>query len=185
LVGKLDLAHGRGPGGSGSPLGFPNTAPFGIVTPFQWSWNVMKTIIGAVVIFVFFAVAPGTATSGTRTAVQTNPDLPKRVGECTQTSIVKITTRFGERLLYPVPKDFDPGTSVTFANNGSQVSYTMVPEIYRSWIGDRVLMCLISIPRDCPSSRPDDNRGLTYTTTNLRTEESWTLPDSQHRCGGA
>jgi hypothetical protein len=24
-----------------------------------------------------------------------------------------------------------------------------------------------------------------YTTTNLRTLDSWTLPDSQHMCGGA
>jgi hypothetical protein len=175
------------PGGSGPALASRKPHHLLSFTPFQFHLGPcrMKAIIGAVLMFAFFAVAPGTATSGTRTAVQTNPDLPKHVGECTRTSIVTITTRFGERLLYPVPKDFDPGTSVTFANNGSQVSYTMVPEIYRSRIGDRVLMCLISVPRDCPSSRPDDNRGLMYTTTNLRTEESWTLPDSQHRCGGA
>ena len=31
-------------------------------------------------------------------------------------------------------------------------------------------MCLVSIPPHCPKG---DNRGLVYTTTNLRTLESW------------
>ena len=30
-----------------------------------------------------------------------------------------------------------------------------------------------------------DNRGKIYTTTNLRTLDSWTLTDSEHSCGGA
>ena len=30
-----------------------------------------------------------------------------------------------------------------------------------------------------------DARGRIYTTTNLRTLESWTMPDSEHQCGGA
>jgi hypothetical protein len=37
-----------------------------------------------------------------------------------------------------------------------------------------------SIPKDCP---PGDDRGREYTTTNLRTDEAWTLPDSQQMCG--
>jgi hypothetical protein len=38
------------------------------------------------------------------------------------------------------------------------------------------------LPTNCP---PGDHRGKLYTTTNLRTEEAWTLPDAEHGCGGA
>ncbi len=48
--------------------------------------------------------------------------------------------------------------------------------------GDKVYVCLMSILANCP---PGDDRGRVYTTTNLRTMESWTLPDSEHSCGGA
>ena len=68
------------------------------------------------------------------------------------------------------------------ANGVYGVSYEQVPAVQASRRGDRVITCLISIPQHCP---PGDARGRVYTTTNLRTEESWTLPDSQHRCGGA
>ena len=108
--------------------------------------------------------------------------LPQNVGQCVRTSIVNIADRFGEKLLPTIGNQFDPGTSVTFTNSGFQVSYDRIPEIYRSRVGDAVLMCLISLPQDCP---PGDDRGRIYTTTNLRTQESWTLPDSQHSCGGA
>jgi hypothetical protein len=43
-------------------------------------------------------------------------------------------------------------------------------------------MCLVQLPFACPAG---DVRGRWYTTTNLRTLESWTLPDAEHGCGGA
>jgi hypothetical protein len=108
--------------------------------------------------------------------------LPQNIGQCVRTSIVQIADRFGAKLTPTVSSEFDPGTSVTFANGGFQVSYERIPQIYRSRVGDSALVCLVSIPRNCP---PGDDRGRVYTATNLRTEESWTLPDSQHSCGGA
>lgn len=57
-----------------------------------------------------------------------------------------------------------------------------LPAIKNSRVGDHVLNCLVFIPKDCPKG---DDRGRIYTVTNLRTLESWTLPDSQHSCGGA
>jgi hypothetical protein len=45
-----------------------------------------------------------------------------------------------------------------------------------------VRICLVSLPQNCP---PGDTRGRIYKTTNLRTRQSWTLPDSEHSCGGA
>jgi hypothetical protein len=58
----------------------------------------------------------------------------------------------------------------------------MVPEAESSKPRDPVKLCLISIPKNCP---PGDNRGKVYTATNLRTKKTFTLPDSQHSCGGA
>lgn len=108
--------------------------------------------------------------------------LPVAVGECAKTKITAITTRFGETLKPPVSDDVDPGTAVSFANKGYQVTYTYEPAIARSAIGDPVLICLVSLPKDCPKG---DDRGKVYATTNFRTQGSWLMADSQHLCGGA
>lgn len=102
--------------------------------------------------------------------------LPTRVGACTASSISEI----GGRL--EGDDNFESGTSVFFADGGSQVSYDKEWGIIRSKIGDPVRICLVSIPKDCP---PGDDRGKVYRTTNLRTGERWELSDSQHMCGGA
>ena len=97
-----------------------------------------------------------------------------RIGQCVETRVKEVGTR-----LEGAPGS---GSLVTFANGGVQVSYDQVPEVDQSRPGDRVSMCLVSIPKDCP---PGDDRGRTYKTTNKRTGQSWTLPDSEHACGGA
>jgi hypothetical protein len=106
--------------------------------------------------------------------------LPKKIGECSVTRIKEITTR----LVNAVTGARIPGSgsAVWYRNGGYQVSYNEEDEIGRSRVGDRVRMCLVTIPTDCPRG---DMRGFRYTTTNLRTGEEWTLPDSQHSCGGA
>jgi len=106
--------------------------------------------------------------------------LPTQVGQCTNTTIKDVTTRLQEGPTFkPIP---DSGSAVDFANGGYQVSYDTIPAITQSRAGDPVTMCLASKPKGCP---PGDNRGITYKTTNLRTHGSWTLPDSEHMCGGA
>jgi hypothetical protein len=57
-----------------------------------------------------------------------------------------------------------------------------LPAIEQSKAGDAARMCLVSTPRNCPKG---GQRGRVYRTTNLRTRQSWQLPDSQHMCGGA
>jgi hypothetical protein len=99
--------------------------------------------------------------------------LPTLVGTCSETTIEDIGYRLG---------DPDTGSAISYANGGGGVSYDTVPEIHRSQIGDPVNLCLVFIPQDCP---PGDDRGKIYRATNLRTGESWELPDSQHSCGGA
>jgi hypothetical protein len=109
-------------------------------------------------------------------------DLPKRVGDCVNTKIYWVGTRLGCSRGVGCRNDPDSGSAVNFKNGGSQVTYDTVPAIEESRKGDPVRMCLVSIPRNCPKG---DNRGREYRTTNLRTRKSWTLPDSEHQCGGA
>jgi hypothetical protein len=105
--------------------------------------------------------------------------IPTRVGTCAFTRVTGVHQRLeGEN-----HREMQgSGSAVELANGVYGVSYEQVPAVQASRRGDRVITCLISIPQRCP---PGDARGRVYTTTNLRTEESWTLPDSQHRCGGA
>ena len=110
-------------------------------------------------------------------------NLPKRIGQCSYTSITAITDRFDQKLSPSPPTDgFDPGTKIRYANDVYQFSYEKETAIIRSAIGDKVQICLIEIPKNCP---PGDSRGRVYNTKNLRTGEAWSLPDSQHSCGGA
>jgi len=106
--------------------------------------------------------------------------LPSRPGICGLTTITDIFTRLVDRRTgKSLPAS---GSVIIFANGGQQVSEVDISAIMKSRKRDKVYMCLISLPTDCP---PGDNRGREYTTTNLRTMESWTLPDSVHTCGGA
>jgi len=100
--------------------------------------------------------------------------LPTRVGHCSETTITVLASR--------LEKTPESGSAVEFENGGYQVSYETVPEVQQSRVGDKVRMCLVSIPTGCPKG---DVRGRIYKTTNLRTRQSWELPDSQHSCGGA
>ena len=104
--------------------------------------------------------------------------IPTRIGGCSRTYITGTATRFGD----PLNTTAENGTVVNYQNGGTQTSYDRVPEIVQSRVGDQVLMCLVKLPQGCPKG---DVRGKIYTTTNLRTQGSWTLSDSQHMCGGA
>jgi uncharacterized protein len=108
--------------------------------------------------------------------------LPTSLGQCTVTEISKISTRLGGELKQPESKLLDLGSAVYYDNQGYQVSYNYVPELANSRKGDPILLCLASVPANCP---PGDDRGRVYSATNLRTNGSWLLPDDQHTCGGA
>jgi hypothetical protein len=102
--------------------------------------------------------------------------LPTRVGACSESTISFV----GGRL--EGDNNFESGTAVQFDNGGVQISYDREEGVVNSRIGDPVRICLASIPEGCP---PDDDRGRVYVTTNLRTGDSWEMPDSAHMCGGA
>lgn len=124
------------------------------------------------------AVPPG---SGASVAPRNNEPLPTKVGACARTTIKSIGTRLTDgRSGMATPGS---GSAVSFANGGYQVSYETLPMIEQaSMVGDTIRICLISIPQNCPTG---DDRGRVYRTTNLRTQETWELPDAQHMCGGA
>ena len=106
--------------------------------------------------------------------------MPGKVGECADTTITSITDRYGEDLSPRAKKGSDPGTIVRFSNSGVQVSMRRENSIARSQVFDKVNMCLVQVPKDCP----DDIHGRVYRTTNLRTKESWSLANDVRSCGG-
>ncbi len=116
----------------------------------------------------------GTTATPDAPAEEQQSAAPVNVGDCVQTTVTVVGPR-----LEGAP---DSGSSVTYANGLYQVSYDVVPAIANSQAGDEVRLCLASVPENCP---PGDNRGRVYDATNLRTNETWSAPDSQHMCGGA
>jgi hypothetical protein len=113
-------------------------------------------------------------------AVTPDDPLPVRVLDCGGSIIKQVSDRFGNRIGAPGSS----GSSVGFTNGGYNASYDTVDAVKNSRVSDHVLICLMYIP-DPDKCPPGDDRGRIYTVTNLRTIESWTLPDSQHMCGGA
>ena len=109
--------------------------------------------------------------------------LPKALGHCVRAKITSLTDRAGDPLK-PKPPGLgaDNGVVVDYTHGGHGVSYEYDSQAAQARVGDEVLLCLSSIPRDCP---PGDDRGRFYSATDLRTGGSWMLLDSQHMCGGA
>lgn len=103
---------------------------------------------------------------------------PALVGTCAFSVVRQVSQRL-ESDHQPVANS---GSSIELANGVWGVSYDQIAAVNDSRAGDRVMTCLAILPRHCP---PGDRRGRIYTTTNLRTQQSWTLPDSEHSCGGA
>jgi hypothetical protein len=105
--------------------------------------------------------------------------MPKHVGDCTKSKVLRVETRLVDGDGKPVAGS---GSAVDFVNGGYQVSYDQVAAIDSSRTGDPVEVCLVSTPKGCPKG---DHRGKVYKTTNLRSHDQWTLPDAEHSCGGA
>ena len=117
-------------------------------------------------------------------------EIPKRLGQCVKTRILEIGPRLGwmgpekkaPRLQHYNQGDYDSGIFVSYENGLGGVSYEVVPAVLNSRAGDKIILCLTSIPTNCP---PGDDRGKEYSAVNLRTNQGWVLGDSQHMCGGA
>ena len=104
--------------------------------------------------------------------------LPTQIGECVTTEVKSVGSRLTNQFGQPIPGS---GSAITYTNEGYQVSYDEIYGINSSQTGDQVVLCLLSVPTDCP---PGDDRGKIYKATNLRTTLNWEAPDSEHSCGG-
>lgn len=100
--------------------------------------------------------------------------VPTKVGQCVASKIKQIATR--------LEGVADSGDFVEYSNRIVGMSYEQDPAIAKAKAGDKVTLCLVSIPKGCP---PGDNRGKEYSAADLRTHGKWTLPDAEHMCGGA
>jgi len=119
--------------------------------------------------------------TGAREPKGANQPLPAAIGQCSVTHIATLTTRLGDDPL--ATASADGGAAATFVNGGSAVSYERDPGLAASTVGDPAVLCLMSIPRDCPEG---DLRGRVYYGVDLNFESAWwVLPDSEHLCGGA
>ena len=105
---------------------------------------------------------------------------PTQVGHCADTFIQQVGARLIDGTTGASIEG--SGTSVSLTNGVDLVSYDEIPQLKKSKVGEKVKLCLRSIPSNCP---PGDDRGRTYSLFNYRTRQSVTLPDSQHMCGGA
>jgi hypothetical protein len=138
--------------------------------------RIVRGQVGAAIVVCGIAAGTGIPSGAAQAQV------PARIGTCVATTIARIGTRFSDRLVKPQRDGLDEGTSVDLKNGVYGISYAYVEAVARSRVGDRAITCLVALPKGCPKG---DDRGKMYTTTNLRTLDSWTLPDSQHMCGGA
>lgn len=112
------------------------------------------------------APAPAAPTTGGR---------PTAVGDCAETQVARVAPRLEGT-------DFSTGVAVTFANGVNVVDYAQNAVAVAQSPGDAVTLCLVSIPENCP---PGDDRGRVYSVQDHRQQQSYSLPDSQHMCGGA
>ena len=99
---------------------------------------------------------------------------PTKVGQCVATSLKTIGTR--------LEGVADSGDYVEYANGIVGMSYEQDPAIAKAKKGDKITLCLVSLPKNCP---PGDSRGKMYSAADARTKGKWTLPDAEHMCGGA
>ena len=100
--------------------------------------------------------------------------IPAQEYQCVYTTVKKLGTR-----LLNTPGS---GTVITFNNGIHLVSYEFVQQAEISKKNDKVKMCLMELPVDCP---PGDGRGKVYTIINLRTNRVFNMQNSAHGCGGA
>src|SRR5258708_5147607 len=98
-----------------------------------------------------------------RAAVPAADVLPTQAGECAETTITALTDYWGLKISAR-KQEIDQGVAISFSNKGGQYSHETPPAVVKSKVGDRVKLCLISIPSGCPAG---DNRGRIYRTTNL------------------
>lgn len=74
--------------------------------------------------------------------------LPVRIGQCTVTKITSVTANAEYDPDIGMPRGY---AAVSYDNQGEQVNgYFYNEAIAESRVGDEVLLCLVSLPKNCP-----------------------------------
>ncbi len=105
---------------------------------------------------------------------------PTTVGACSDTFVAEVAGRLQDQSGKSID---DSGTSVRLTNGINLVSYSIVQAAKATKLGDKVQLCLKSVPQNCPPG--DTERGKVYSVLNYRTGQSFDMPNSEHTCGGA
>lgn len=105
--------------------------------------------------------------------------LPKTPGHCALTAVKRVANRLEDGEGHFVAGS---GSAIEETNGGDQVSYDQILAVDTARRGDGVVLCLVSLPQDCPKG---DDRGKVYAGGDMRTLRAWSLSDSEHMCGGA
>jgi len=118
-----------------------------------------------------------------------NP-LPKKVGDCVDSSIAEKVTRFEGAVAGEaggeVAVQLKNGISLYIQNIANFPSTENADKYMFSTNdflkGDKVKVCLQELPTDCPKG---DDRGKIYSVTNYKNNLSFVGVDAWHLCGGA
>jgi hypothetical protein len=109
----------------------------------------------------------------------TEKSLPAAIGRCAETIVTKVVRRPYEN---GGPATANFGSAIQYKNGGGQISSEQNAGIDASMPGDRVQICLVALPHNCPRG---DNQGAVYHALNMRTGQDWDAPNSERACGGA
>jgi uncharacterized protein len=122
-------------------------------------------------------IAQRARAAATQAGFSTSP--PQKPAECVRTRIKEATTRFGNPL---AGSGSDTGAYVLYENGGYINAYDRDKNFDGIAPGQVAVLCLVSVPHDCPAG---DARGRIYYTLDVATGGTWTSSDSEHSCGGA
>lgn len=107
------------------------------------------------------------------------PRPPEIAFSCRETTITAIRARLQDKDGCP---DLDSGVTIQFKSGVVLVGYEKPLTMEHQQPGDRVQVCLVAVPHDCP---PGDDRGKTYRVFDYASKEAYVMIDSDHMCGGA
>jgi hypothetical protein len=107
------------------------------------------------------------------------PEYEESAYICTDTTVKSIGSRLTDGDGKPMP---NMGSAVAFASGLSLVDYETPKVVELQRVGDKVQVCLIAVPQNCPKG---DDRGKLYRVFDYRQKASYEMADSQHMCGGA
>ena len=119
-----------------------------------------------------------------------NKTLPQKVGACTDSTIMEKNTRFEGAVAGEAGGEVNVLVAAELglyiqSVSGLPDSANADKYMYSTndfAIGDKIKLCLIALPEDCPKG---DDRGKVYTVTNYKNDKSFTGVDAWHLCGGA